>query len=360
MDDPAIAVTAEDIREDFERKMNSISSAACRVSHLVLTMPGLSALLLFSLLTSVGWSDESNDSAETIQTTTDQASVKSHPLDWAIRYAEARFDFIRDDIEDYTCRLVKRERIDGELQDYQHADVWVRCQQPSQQEEDSSLAVYMEFLAPRRIRGRRLLYVQGQYDDQVLVRKGGSLLSYVRVRIDPNGTAAKRESNYPITDIGMDQIIERLIDQMRQDIRHDPDGTNTKVATFRSAKVKDRTCTHIRVTHPQKADGLTFHRASLYVDDQLHVPIRLVAYDWPVSEKGKPELIEEYNYLKLQLNVGLTDQDFDSEKLGSEEIADEQKTNEESRSISPESRDDSESSSQQVVEKEKTTTPSNQ
>lgn len=302
--------------------MKKISPAARPASHELRSAFCLAAALLLFPPASAARADEKSGPDETDQTSSEQPSeqpsVKKHPLDWAIRYAEARFDYIRDDIEDYTCRLVKRERIGGELQDYQHADVWVRCQQSMEDQNIEPLSVYMEFLAPPRIRGRRLLYVEGRHDNQVLVRKGGALLSYVRVRIDPNGAAAKRESNYPISDIGMDQIIERLIDQMRQDIRHDPDGANTKVATFRSAKVKDRTCTHIRVTHPKKSDGLTFHRASLYVDDQLHVPIRLVAYDWPKSEDDTPDLIEEYNYLRLRLNVGLTNQDFNPEKLGSD------------------------------------------
>jgi hypothetical protein len=43
----------------------------------------------------------------------------------------------------------------------------------------------------------------------------------------------------------------------------------------------------------------------------LNIPIRYVAYDWPAREGAKPEVLEEYNYLDLKVNVGLTDADFD-------------------------------------------------
>ena len=37
----------------------------------------------------------------------------------------------------------------------------------------------------------------------------------------------------------------------------------------------------IRITHPQQRDGLQFFQANMYVDSQLHVPVRIDAYGWP-------------------------------------------------------------------------------
>jgi len=47
------------------------------------------------------------------------------------------------------------------------------------------------------------------------------------------------------------------------------------------------------------------------VDKALNLPIRYESYDWPRKEGETPKLIEAYTYLNLQLNVGLTDADFD-------------------------------------------------
>jgi hypothetical protein len=53
-----------------------------------------------------------------------------------------------------------------------------------------------------------------------------------------------------------------------------------------------------------------FNVARIYIDDQLEVPIRYEAYDWPAQAGGAPVLLEEYTYMNLQLNSGLTDADF--------------------------------------------------
>ena len=47
------------------------------------------------------------------------------------------------------------------------------------------------------------------------------------------------------------------------------------------------------------------------MDDELDLPIRHAAYDWPDEEGGKPVLLEEYTYVNLRLNADLTDWDFD-------------------------------------------------
>ena len=54
-----------------------------------------------------------------------------------------------------------------------------------------------------------------------------------------------------------------------------------------------------------------FNVARIFVNDTMNVPVRYEAYDWPRTAGGPPELIEEYTYLNMKLNVGLTDIDFD-------------------------------------------------
>ena len=239
----------------------------------------------------------------------------SHPLNWTFRYASSRADYIRKNIRDYSCRLIKRERIDGELQKHHFIQVKVRCEQSRDGEVVRPLAVFMEYLAPSSVKGRQVLYVDGENNGNLLVRKGGHAFKYVKLRIDPNGTAARRESNYAITDFGFDRIIGRLIETVTDDIKNDPTAANTEVSHFRGARVNDRLCTHIRVVHPKPGEGLTFHRASLYIDDELHVPIRLTVHGWPEREGDDPPLIEEYTYVDLQLNVGFSDSEFSDARL---------------------------------------------
>ena len=53
--------------------------------------------------------------------------------------------------------------------------------------------------------------------------------------------------------------------------------------------------------------------AQIFIDDELQVPVRYAAWGWPSSPGGEMPLLEEYTYLKIALNQGLTDRDFDHE-----------------------------------------------
>ncbi len=65
-----------------------------------------------------------------------------------------------------------------------------------------------------------------------------------------------------------------------------------------------------QVTMPTKQPELDFHQAQVFIDDELNVPIRYIAYDWPIREGAPLQVLEEYNYLNMKVNVGLTDDDF--------------------------------------------------
>lgn len=47
------------------------------------------------------------------------------------------------------------------------------------------------------------------------------------------------------------------------------------------------------------------------MDDVLNLPIRYESHNWPSKAGGPPELIEEYTYLRLTINNGFTNGDFD-------------------------------------------------
>ncbi len=238
-----------------------------------------------------------------------------HPLMWTVDFAKSRSDYIRRTVRDYSCRLIKRERIDGELQPYQLARLKVRSEQRLDGEIIKPMAVFIQFLGPSRLKDRRVLYIDGQNDGQALVRKGGSVLKHLQLSIDPHGSAAKRESNYPITDVGFDKFVDRLIQRANDDIARDPTAENTKVSYFRNAKVGDRKCLHIRVVHPRPGNDMEFHIASLYVDNELQVPTKLAVYGWPEFEGDQPPVNEEYTYVDLRLNVGLADTNFSETAL---------------------------------------------
>ena len=269
----------------------------------------LAATSLVWLLTARLHADDSSEVKHVAQ----RADV--HPLSDMVRFAKERYDHIREHVRDYSCKLVKRERIDGQLQSYQFAQVKVRCEQIEEGQVRQPLAVYMQYLGPGNLKDRRVLFIEGENGGKMLVRKGGRALRYLKLSIDPNSEAARRESNYPISEIGFDRIINRLIQFAEDDMQIDPHATNTDVAYFRDAKVGQRVCTRICVEHPLRDEDLRFYQAQVFIDDELQVPIRLVVYDWPEQQGADPPLIEEYTYVDLEMNVGLTDADFSRQQL---------------------------------------------
>jgi len=60
-----------------------------------------------------------------------------------------------------------------------------------------------------------------------------------------------------------------------------------------------------------KLDGTAKGGIAVAISKELNLPIRYEAYDWPHEKRDEPPLVEEYTYLKLKLNNGFSDRDFD-------------------------------------------------
>lgn len=260
--------------------------------------------------------DEDRLSSSLLDTEQLPDNWEKHPLGRTLKFAHERQAFIDGQVNDFSCILAKRERINGRLREYQYLRTDVRR---GRQVGDKQIpfSVYAEFLAPKKVQGRKVLYVEGRNDNKMLVRNGGLRFGQVIVNISPTSDAASRESRYPITELGLGNVVNRLMEQAKHDMIADPDATNTEVEFFRDAEIDGRVCTHIRVTHPTEDQAFTFYQANIYVDDNLQVPLRVESYLWPETEGEPALLMEEYTYMRLKLNVGLTDANFSEDLIRS-------------------------------------------
>ncbi len=229
----------------------------------------------------------------------------NHQLFSTYERAQQIHAYIRQNVDDYTCLLVKRERVAGELLPHEHIYVKFRSERVSNEEVVVPFSVYMRFLGPKRMRGREVLYVAGENDGDMLARHVGRRAS-IDLSVDPHGVLAMRDNRYPITEFGIENLLSRLIEVAVESMQFD----DCDVNVYREAKVDGRICTGYEVKHPTRSPGFRFHLARVFVDDELGVPIRYAAYDWPVEPGGEPLLLEEYTYRRLKLNVGLTNGDF--------------------------------------------------
>ncbi len=233
--------------------------------------------------------------------------LENHPLQDAIRIAKDHYRYIHEQIRDYTCVIIKRERVDGELLPIEQ--MFVKCRQEQTQDDRTvtPFSVYMKFIAPRNIVGREVLYVKGRDGGDVLIRKGGQRNDYLNWWIDPHGDMAMRDNRYPITEFGIENLVRRVIEVAEEELAYD----ECEVKYYENAKVDKRNCLVIEVRHPVKRDHFRYYLVRVFIDDELHVPMHFETYGWPESDGDPPQLLEQYTFRQMKLNVGLTDADFD-------------------------------------------------
>jgi len=217
-------------------------------------------------------------------------------------------DRTNSDIQDYTCTLVKRERINGRLRDHEYLFLKLRHEVVKEGRVVAPFAIYLRYLAPAEVAKREVLYVHGKYNGTLIVRRGGRRFAHTTVAVDPNSEVAKQQSRYPITELGVKNLVKRLLEVGEEELGYDEP---CDVRYFANSTINGRTCDAVEFRHPVRRDEYRFHIARVFIDHQHQLPIRYESYDWPEEEGGEPRLLEEYTYLDLKINVGLTDWDFD-------------------------------------------------
>ena len=167
-------------------------------------------------------------------------------------------------------------------------------------------SLYFKFQQPNR--GREAIYVQGKNQGRIVAHDVG-LGKFLAgtLHLDPRGSRAMEENRHPVTEAGIGSLIDSVAKHWAVEL-----SPGESLITFhRDTRVGGHACTMIESVHPQRGPHFLFHRVKLYIDQEHGLPIRFEAYDWPKNPGGAPELIEEYTYLNMRINVGLRDHDFD-------------------------------------------------
>jgi hypothetical protein len=209
--------------------------------------------------------------------------------------AEARQRYAQ--VRDYTCTFFKRERIEGRMTPQYVMHMKARTRPSS---------IYFRFARPNT--GREAIYVAGRNRGQVIVHDVGlGKLLAGTMSIDPRSARAMEDNRHPITEAGIGHLIETVSQRWGAEMK----AGETRVTIVPNTRVGDRVCTMIESLHPQRHPSYLFHKVKLYIDSEHGLPIRFEAYDWPRRAGHPAELVEEYTYANLRLNVGLSDHDFD-------------------------------------------------
>lgn len=229
-----------------------------------------------------------------------------HQLDPVLELARQALARIQNEVEDYTGRLIKRERIRGVLGGEVQMEFKIRTRRETNGNVERPLSAYLKFLEPKSARGREVIWKEGANGNKLTSHEGG-YLNLMRIELDPAGTLAMIDNKYPITEIGLTRLVEKLIEKGERDRLVGP----CEVRIVEDQFVGDRVCRLIQVTHPKPDPRFDFHIAQIFIDTERMIPLRYAAFLWPKEAGAEPLLEEEYTYLDVELNVGLTDTDFD-------------------------------------------------
>ncbi len=239
---------------------------------------------------------------------TPEPGRQEHALMPLIRHAETTYTELRRSVRDYSCIMVRRERVAGRLRAHEFIYAKVRHRRVSNGRITTPFSVYLKFAKPSRVKGREVLYVERQNDNRMFVRRGGNRFSFVTTQIDPESEIAMKENRYPITDFGIENLLRRLIIQARAELKAPCD-----VEYLTEAKINGRPVTGIIIRPQERNSDSGFYQARIFVDNELNLPIHYEAYAPPKEDGESPRLLEQYTYTKLKLNVGYADIDFDAD-----------------------------------------------
>lgn len=216
---------------------------------------------------------------------------------------------MRREVNDYTAILVKRQRINGEISPTTYMGAKIRCPRRDESGVETPFSIYMRFMKPNKVAGREVIWVDGKDDNKAWVHEGAGapLLRLKSFLLDPTSPLMMRGQREPVYEAGLENLIIKLIEKGERDR-----AAGTCVVNYTDgATINKRSCSIIELIHEDQRAPYEFHKAQVFIDDELGLPIRFAAYDWPSAPGEEPELIEEYTYVNIKVNVGLKDSDFD-------------------------------------------------
>jgi hypothetical protein len=196
-----------------------------------------------------------------------------------------------DQVEDYRVVMDKQQRVEGEMQPLERLQIEHRRTPDCR---------YMQWIGDRN-RGREMIYCPDRYDGQIKVHNGG-LLGLLTVSLDPNGSMVTAHQLHHIYESGL-FVITAMVRKDNEYMQQHPELAPPAI-THRAVSGAASTCIDLS----QGADLFsTYHlgRQSLCLDDKLSLPTELTLW----STEGT--LMEHFTYSQYQLNIGLTDADFD-------------------------------------------------
>jgi hypothetical protein len=202
-----------------------------------------------------------------------------------------------ESVKDYTCVLVKKEKMDDKPPVENVMSMKVRAE---------PFSVNLRWLEPKSLAGQEAVYVSGKNDGKMRVKSPGLLGTLGFLSLDADDARAKATSRHAITESGLANMINRCVTAWEKESK-----LNVTKVRLGDYEFNKRKCTRVETTQLQNPDNqFLYQRTIVYFDKENHLPIRVECYEWPAKEGEAGELAEVFSYVNLRLNVGLSDDVF--------------------------------------------------
>jgi hypothetical protein len=186
-------------------------------------------------------------------------------------------------IDDYACLLHRKDMVNGKLKE--HESVIFKYKRHGR--------FYMKWPKEKI----EAIYADGRYDNKMVIH-GGILFKFMSIAVKPEAALKYNRHTMPEADIG------HILDIMEANYRRSLGDADAKVEIEKEETLEGRKTWRVTAEFPPDK-GYYGHIVHLNIDKELLLPVRIEVYGW------KQELLEEYFYENLELNTGLTEEDFD-------------------------------------------------
>lgn len=196
-------------------------------------------------------------------------------------------------VQDYTATFYKQERVKGRL--LPKETIQLKFRKP--------FDVYLRWTAGD-FESREVLFVRGWNDDKIRAHQGS--FPDVTVNLRPDASLAMRGNRHPITHVGFGEVIRLMVRDARLSAVRPQDGVQY-IDHGESIVNGARSRCLEAITPARNYSPYYAERAKLCFNTQTKMPTEISIWD------GEGELLEQYSFENVRLNVGLVDADFDPE-----------------------------------------------
>lgn len=227
---------------------------------------------------------------------------------WALTASQDRLRRGQQFLEktsDYSATFRRQERINGELLDPQAMNLKVR---------HAPFGLYMKWTEGDK--GRQLIFAEGQNEGNVLIQIGGVAGRLTgALAMDPNDPRVRAESRYPATCAGLLALTKIILSYHDKDLQR---------ATGLTSEMRDgesfdnRPCFLTTLVYDSPTTNPDYYKSLILIDKELSVPVCVRNYTWVEGQApakvDEDCLIEHYSYTGLDIDIQLTNNDFEKSK----------------------------------------------